>query len=162
MNAKSRWHPTGLYHKPGQSYSFHATRKWLDATIETVPEGNTSTFKHFNPLAAIVTGGFLTIANMTWGNGPKGFFPFTRHQTTMPWFSLGGCIASGQGINPVDHKLSEHEHFEIGAGHPEDRRKDHKQTADGFLYCYANVVWRMYRNNKGTVRLTITNSTPED
>ena len=162
VNAKSRWHPTGLYLKTGQSYSFHATGKWLDATIETGPEGSSSTFKHFNPLIALLTGAFQFVANMTWGNGPKGFFPFTRRQPTMPWFALVGCIANGQGVNPVDHKLAEHEHFEIGEGHPDDRRKDHKPNADGFLYCYANEVWRMYRNNKGTVRLTITNTTPEN
>ena len=48
---------------------------------------------------------------------------------------------------PVPHQyvaLPDHEDTPLEIDHP------------GYLYCFANDVWSLYDNNRGSVRLTIT------
>jgi hypothetical protein len=63
--------------------------------------------------------------------------------------SLVGVVAN-EISNVPGERARPHERIAIGAG------TRHDVVRPGYLYGFANDAWGFYRNNSGTVRLTVT------
>lgn len=150
IHARKRWCPTGLFLKKGLSYSFAANGQWKDKNIECGPEGNASNFAHFSPPVALFMEIVETFERWAQRKSATVDYPFTRRSNRMPWFALVGCIANGGGANSQWQEVHQHELFLIGKGCP------YTPKEDGFLYCHPNDAWHHYRNNAGSMELTIT------
>jgi hypothetical protein len=74
----------------------------------------------------------------------------------MPWLALVGCVANGREVNSETQEIEPHQHFLIGDG---EGLGNFKPDSSGFLYCYANDVWKRYQNNSGHIWVTVTNTT---
>ncbi|MDR6263922.1 DUF2235 domain-containing protein [Roseobacter sp. N2S] len=150
VHARKRWCPTGLFLKKGVTYSFAAQGQWKDKNIECGPEGNASNFAHFSAPIAVFIELLETRERWIQRKLPTVDYPITRRHNDMPWFALVGCIANGGGANSPSQEVHQHESFLIGTG------CTHTPKQDGFLYCYPNDAWHHYRNNAGSMDLTIT------
>jgi hypothetical protein len=83
------------------------------------------------------------------GNAAAAFLGARREN--LPWMSLVGVVANEiPGVPGERARSRSHERIAIGAG------TLHDVARPGYLYGFANDAWGFYRNNSGTVRLTVT------
>ncbi|EIE49092.1 DUF2235 domain-containing protein [Salipiger aestuarii] len=153
--ARERWNATGLWLDKGNRYRLEASGEWLDLGIRCTPAGpepGQALFKAFWLLSA-PSNALQTRLRRRPGNGSAVVWG-ARRAAHLPWFSLVGVIANGRGADEARGKVIPHETLAIGAGGTFSPRHS------GYLYCYANDVWRLYGNNRGKVTLTVTRLAP--
>ncbi|MDO6586530.1 DUF2235 domain-containing protein [Salipiger sp. 1_MG-2023] len=149
--ARSRWNATGIWLQAGARYRFDADGEWLDAGIRCSAAG---------PKPGLHLGKALWLAAAPasklqgWlrrkpGNGSAVVWA-ARRAEALPWMSLVGIVASGQGASETRGRICPHETLAIGAGGTLTPR------SSGYLYCFANDVWGAYFNNRGKVSLSVT------
>lgn len=136
--ASQPWNRTGIYLKKDVAYKFSATGEWLDSKIVCTPSGP-------------VPGRFQPATMFYWAADLLGLFNkyLTRRDQNSPWFSLIGCVANGGAATDSGNPLP-HETFTIGNG------RTYSPKESGYLYCFANDIGFKYKNNRGSVSLTIT------
>ena len=151
--ARDRWNDTGVYLSPGR-YRFQATGEWVDKSIPCGPGGTRDGNFHL--------GEIVHVGSTIWGFFERGWkkltdndgadFVYTRRIENAPWFMLVGEIANDlhRDGNDADGSPRSHERILIG----EDLT--HDVELGGYLYAYANDVWSLYENNRGSVQLTVT------
>lgn len=153
--ARERWNDTGVYLQEGKTYRFKATGEWTDASIKCGPGGAKDGKFQAAEIAHIASsawGGVETLWKKITGNKQLDFW-WTRREEKIDWFCLVGLIANN--VPPPrtdeDQKIERlpHEVFRIGEG------VTLKPEGSGYLYCFANDAWQAYDNNRGSVRLTI-------
>jgi hypothetical protein len=67
-----------------------------------------------------------------------------------PWFGLIAAGTSGKGVDGKSGERLSHQFTYVGAV-----RRLHIER-DGYLYFFANDVWRNYDNNSGSLTVEIT------
>ena len=149
--AREHWNQTGIFLKKGVRYLFEAEGEWLDSSIPCGPGGTNDGSFHFGELFQMV-GSAVGEAENLWrgatGNAKADFW-FTKRHEEWPWFALIGMVANGAGARRKQ-RPQENQYFLIGS------KCEWEPDADGYLYCFANDAWHKYENNKGSVRLTVT------
>jgi uncharacterized protein (DUF2235 family) len=148
--ARKTWNETGIWLDKGSRYTFSAKGEWIDSTIKCGPAGCHD--GHFQlgevaQLAGTVLGEAEQLFKVFSGNRSADF-RFTRRHEDLPWFSLVGAIANGDGVDAKGH-LQPHETFAIGNG------CTYVPQRSGYFYAYANDAWNCYGNNRGSVVLTV-------
>lgn len=153
--ARDHWNDTGVYLQAGKSYRFVAEGEWMDASIKCGP-GGTSDGK-FNPaeiaqIASSIWGGMETLWKNVTGNRQVDFW-WTKREEELDWFCLVGLVANDVPAPKKDEKQEierlPHQVFKIGD------KTSFKPQKSGYLYCFANDAWHAYENNRGSVRLTV-------
>ncbi len=155
--AREPWNATGLFMIAKETYELSATGEWLDASIPCGPAGMKDGKFHIGEVAHVAASfmdelerGFKKLS----GNEEADFWLSRRHhgkdtnKTGFEWFALVGAVANGSW-DDVKKKTVPHEVWAVGKGcriTPE---------RDGYFYAYANDAWKMYGNNRGSVRLTV-------
>lgn len=147
--ARERWNATGLYLSAGETYTFTAEGSWLDGSIPCDPDGPVPGV-HFGQAVQLLGRPFDWLQGARRMSQESAVASGARREQSLPFFCLIGVIANGDGVDTASKVLQRHETFRIGS------RTRHAVTRSGYLYCYANDVWRFYFNNKGGVRLTVT------
>ena len=153
--ARDRWNDTGIYLESGKTYNLVAEGEWMDASIKCGPAGTRD--GKFDPaeiaqIASSIWGGVETIWKTVSGNRQVDFW-WTKREEEFDWFGLVGLVAND--VPPPrrdeDEKIERlpHQVFGIGDGTTFAPEKS------GYLYCFANDAWHAYDNNRGSVRLTI-------
>ncbi len=148
--AAQHWNATGIYLERGARYRFSASGEWLDAKIACGPGGPRT---RFHP-AYLIAGGWALLVSLYRGiTGQRDAKLGMRRAEKMPWFALVGAIANG-GNPQIDGTPQPLESFLIGNGcdYPAPGKSIDKP---GYLYGYANDLWSMYGNNRGSVTLTV-------
>jgi T6SS, Phospholipase effector Tle1-like, catalytic domain len=153
--AAQPWNETGLYLEQGVTYRFKAEGQWVDGSVACGPEGTND--GHFHPaetahLIGTAIGELETLFKKATGNREADFRFTKRHDRIdgrrVPWFCLIGAIANGGKAN-ANGQPGDHETFVIGGG------CSYKPKQSGYFYTYANDAWNFYRNNRGSVELTV-------
>lgn len=151
--ANMRWNPTGIVLEGGVRYRLAAEGEWIDWFIHSGPDGagGPVTPSWARWLTIALEAGPL--AERLWrriARDPRPGNGRLRRRLDLPWMTLVGAVANGAaGGNPARH-----EEFGIGSG------RVLTPKATGYLYAYANDLWPMYFNNRGSVRLTVTRLDP--
>jgi hypothetical protein len=151
--ARDHWNDTGLWLEAGVTYQFTSTGEWIDLFNRSGPEGmDDGTFQmgellyKMGDLIALGEEAFKRIT----GKQESDWWA-TRRFESAAWFALVGMIANQPnadgGGTPISGEI-----FTIGAG------VTYTPKDSGYLYCYANDAWRFYRNNRGSVMLTVERS----
>ena len=154
--ASERWNPTGLYLERGHTYRFSATGEWQDSADTcdwTGTEDNKLTLGDAIRASSSFLGVFEDLFKNVTDNKSTDFMG-TKRVEDLKWFVLVGAIANDAGTrravrndgSPVPHQyvaLPEYKDRNLVIQHP------------GYLYCFANDVWSLYGNNRGSVQLTI-------
>lgn len=153
--ARERWNATGLFLEKGQTYQLRAQGQWLDGAVKCGPDGPEPGFHWQQIFHALSAPSNLVqrLYRRRPGKEEKPVYGALRAQDARV-FTLIGVIANGGGVGNDDQKLSPHQRFAIG------REARVTPNQSGYLYCYANDVWRFYFNNKGSVSLTVTLDPP--
>ena len=148
--AKQHWNDTGIYLESGARYRFQACGEWLDNSIACGPEGVKSGF-HLAYFVADCWAIGVRIFRLVFRR--KRAKLGMRREEKLPWFALVGVIANG-GNPQNDGTPQPHESFLIGneCEYPSQGKTISKP---GYLYCFANDLWGMYGNNRGSVKLTV-------
>jgi uncharacterized protein (DUF2235 family) len=144
------WNATGLYLATGE-HRFSATGEWRSAASRSGPAGEKGTaLLHPRALGRLVG----TVIGQTEGlfrratrNNAAAFLGARRED--LPWMSLVGVVAN-EVPSVHGERARPHERIAIGSG------TRHEVSRPGYLYGFANDAWGFYRNNSGTVRLTVT------
>jgi uncharacterized protein (DUF2235 family) len=144
------WNATGLYLTTGD-HRFSATGEWRSAAFRSGPAGEKGTAllhpRALGHLVGTLIGQTEDLFRRATGNAAAAFLGARRE--SLPWMSLVGVVANE--IPDVPGKRTRpHERIAIGAG------TLHHVARPGYLYAFANDAWGFYRNNSGTVRLTVT------
>lgn len=154
--ADTRWNSTSVYLEKGASYKFTATGQWQDSkdvcdwkgtedgklTVGDIVRGTSSFLGKFENLFKKYSKNHSTDF---WG---------TKRVENLKWFTLVGAIANDSGLaNSVNNDGSPHPHQYVELCSHES--KPLKIAEPGYLYCFANDVWSLYDNNRGSVQLTI-------
>jgi len=151
--AQDRWNETGLWLEAGATYDFRATGEWTDGKVACGPGGTKDGNFDKGELVHVASGlwgRFEQLVKKATGNEEADFWG-TRREEDLPWMALTGVVANGG--NPTgDGTPAPHESFLIGAA------ASYAPKAAGYLSCFANDAWNFYRNNRGSVRLTVTRS----
>lgn len=148
--AAQHWNATGIYLESGARYRFAASGEWLDLRIGCGPDGPP---QGFYP-AYLAADAWAQLVKLYRGiTGHKGAKLGMRREEQMPWFALVGAIANGGNPNN-DGTPQPLESFLIGTGcdYPAAETAISKP---GYLYCFANDIWELYGNNRGSVTLTV-------
>ena len=155
--ADTKWNNTQLYLGKNQSFTFSAAGKWVDSkdvcdwrgtqndefTVGDVVRATSSFLGKFEPLFKKV------LKNESLD------FIGTKRVENMRWFTMIGAIANDSGEtmvvsndgSAVEHQyvdLTQHETIPLVIKNP------------AYLYCFANDVWSLYQNNRGSIHLTVT------
>ena len=155
--AGERWNTTGVYLDKGQSYTFAASGEWQDSKDTCDWRGTEDdklTFGDALRASSSLLGQFEELFKKITDNESTDFLG-TKRVENLNWFVMVGAIANDAGTShavrndgsPVPHQyvaLPDYENKPLVIEHP------------GYLYCFANDVWSLYANNRGSVRLTIT------
>lgn len=149
--AQVRWNATGLYLEGGD-YHFTADGEWRSSGSASGPAGETAGGL-LRPRAI----GMLTGTLIGWGErlfrrasrNQAADFLGARREEDLPWMSLIGVVAN-EVTNTTGQIVAPHERIAIGAA------TDARVAGAGYLYAFANDAWGFYRNNRGTVRLSVT------
>ena len=153
--AREHWNDTGIYLQAGRNYRFEAEGEWMDASIKSGP-GGTNDGK-FNPaeiaqIASSIWGGMETLWKNVTGNRQVDFW-WTKREEDLDWFCLVGLVANNVPAPKKDERQKierlPHQVFRIGD------KASFKPKKSGYLYCFANDAWHAYENNRGSVRLTV-------
>ncbi len=150
--ARQHWNATGLYLAEGEAYELSATGEWRDASVTCGPGGTNDGSFQIGEVAQMASSAFGTLETLfrkVTGNRQADFW-WTKRIEEMPWFALVGVVADGAGADDKGNMLP-HTKFLIGDG----ARHTVKPGQGGYLYCFANDAWQAYRNNSGSVRLTV-------
>jgi uncharacterized protein (DUF2235 family) len=150
--ASQQWNATGLFLAEGGTYEMSASGEWLDSHIKCGP-GGTNDGKFYvgevAQMASSALGMAETLFRKATGNQQADFW-WTKRIEDIPWFALVGVVANGSGAdeqgNPKPHTT-----FKIG----DSTKHTVKLGEAGYLYCFANDAWQAYRNNSGSVTLTV-------
>jgi hypothetical protein len=155
--AHDPWNETGLYLEPGD-YMFIAEGVWQDGAMLCGPGGAPGP-GGANPLAEGVR-----LLGRVWNGGRRLFrfvsgnkmadFIGTRREPELPWMSMVGVVAND--AVSVNGRAHDHERIPIGTG------TRCRVTKGGYLYAFANDAWGFYRNNQGSIRLTVTRLPAEE
>lgn len=159
--ARELWNATGIYLEKGKRYRLDAQGEWKDAEITAGPAGTGD--GKFQPrellhVAGTAMGKLESLTRKLLKNEQLDFW-LTKRVEDAAWFALIGVIANNHP--PPKRKNDErivdrlpHEVFVIGKG------IEITPEASGYLYCFANDAWQTYGNNRGSLRLTVTERTP--
>lgn len=143
--AKEHWNETGIYLESGAQYRFQASGEWLDQSIPCGPNGVGTGF-HIAYLIADAWA--LGVKAFRASTGKKGAKRGMRREEGARWFALVGAIANDG--NPQNYGTPQpFESFVIGNG------CNYRIDKPGYLYCFANDLWKFYGNNRGSVALTV-------
>ena len=158
--AKEYWNMTHLYLKEGQQYYFSGEGEWVDGKNSCEWTGTEDD--------NFTAGDVARKVSSIWGKFER-LWPFKKNHSTdflmtkrvesMPWFTTVGAIANdsgkikAKGSNYIDGSPHPHQYIELSKY--SNKVKAFTVTNPGYLYCFANDVWRYYDNNKGSIQLTI-------
>jgi hypothetical protein len=148
--AAQHWNATGIYLESGARYRFTANGEWLDLKIGCGPDGPP---KGIYPAYLVADAWALLLKALKSVIGRDITQRLLRREGSMPWFALVGAIANG-GNPQIDGTPQPLESFLIG------QKCDYPQSGSaigkpGYLYCFANDIWELYGNNRGSVALTV-------
>jgi len=151
VSAREGWNDTGLYLQPGM-HRFVADGSWESAGSASGPAGEAG-LRRFRPralgrLAGTLIGHAETLFRGVGRNGAAEFYG-ARREEKLPWMSLVGVLAN-ETPEGAPEPPRPHERIAIGAA------VEHDVDRPGYLYAFANDAWGFYRNNSGSVRLTVT------
>lgn len=147
--AKQHWNDSTIYLERGARYRFQADGEWLDRNIACGPEGA----KGLHLAYFVADCWAIGVRIFRFILRQKGAKLGMRREERMPWFALVGVIANG-GNPQNDGTPQPHESFLIGkeCEYPVEGKTIEQP---GYLYCFANDLWGMYGNNRGSVELTV-------
>jgi uncharacterized protein (DUF2235 family) len=144
------WNATGLYLTTGE-HRFSATGEWRSATSPSGPAGEEGAAllqpRAIGRLVGTLIGQTEGLFRRATRNTAAAFLGARRE--SLPWMSLVGVVANEVSGVPGE-RARPHERIAIGSG------TRHDVARPGYLYGFANDAWGFYRNNSGTVRLTVT------
>jgi len=155
--ADTRWNETQLYMDKNQSFTFSATGKWMDSKDVCDWKGTQNdefTVGDVVRATSSFLGKYETFFKKVLKNQSIDFVG-TKRVENMKWFTMVGAIANDSGASNIvtnDGSAVEHQYVDL---------TQHKKIPlviknPGYLYCFANDVWSLYKNNHGSVTLTIT------
>jgi len=160
--ADTRWNKTQLYLGENQSFTFSATGKWVDSKDVCDwrgAENDEFTVGDVFRAGSSFLGQFEVFFKKVLKNQSIDFIG-TKRVEDMRWFTMVGAIANDAGISATeksdavsnDGSAVEHQYVDLTA---------HETVPlviqkSGYLYCFANDVWSLYKNNHGSVHLTVT------
>ncbi len=150
VSSEVLWSETGVFLEAGATYELTASGTWKDSKQEVGPAGiDASDEKWGHRLSNLSSNLTRKIWKIDESDPSKG--RMSRRDDTLPWFALIGTIANGQGTvkGPKGELPAPHQSFLIGTGCTVTPQNS------GYLYGYANDLWRMYWNNEGAVALRI-------
>ncbi|MGY1829118.1 DUF2235 domain-containing protein [Geodermatophilus sp. SYSU D01180] len=151
VSAREGWNETGLYLERGL-HRFTAEGEWRSGAVRSGPDGLTGTRllqpRALGPVLGSVIGHAEGLFRRLSGNPAVEFYG-ARREERRPWMSLVGVVTNETPDAPP-RRARPHEVIGIGAA------VEHDVARPGYLYAFANDAWGFYRNNSGTVRLTVT------
>lgn len=154
--AGDRWNETGLYLVKEHSYKFSAEGRWLSGSESCDWTGMADD--------KLTAGDILRGISNFWGQFEDIYKQWSHNESTdfigskrvenIGWLSLTGAVTNDSGSkravkndgSPVPHQYVELCRHELNP---------FAVTNDGYLYCFANDVWGLYENNRGSIRLTV-------
>lgn len=151
--AKEQWNDVGIYLEKG-TYNFSAKGEWLDKSIPCGPSGMKDGKFYLGEMVHII-GNLLGFAEKLWRRrNDQADFTATRRHEEFPWFALVGTVASKWKKNPLpDGTVVPYQAFMMA------KNKGSVSVVvsqPGYLYAYPNDAWAFYKNNRGSVKLTVT------
>jgi len=155
--ADTKWNHTQIYLGKNQSFTFSATGKWVDSkdvcdwkgtendefTMGDIVRATSSFLGKSEPfLKRVLKNESMDIIG-------------TKRVEDMRWFTMVGAIANSAGASHAvgnDGSAVEHQYVDLTQHETEPLLITHS----AYLYCFANDVWSLYKNNHGSVHLTVT------
>jgi len=155
--ADTRWNKTQLYLGENQSFTFSATGKWVDS--KDVCDWRGTEHDEFTVGDVVRAGSsflgqFEVLFKKVLKNESIDFIG-TKRVENMRWFTMVGAIANDTGVSEAvsnDGSAVEHQYVDL----TEYETTPLTIKNSGYLYCFANDVWSFYKNNHGSVELTVT------
>lgn len=146
--AEAPWFDTGLYMRKDERFELVATGEWHDASIKCGPNGtHGSGFQLGRAVHFLGSGlGKIELLLKRLKGTERTSLPLTKRREKEDWFRLLGAIANQDYFAEDETDL---QHVSIGTGTTVTAR------ASGYFYAYANDAWGFYKNNTGSVTLTI-------
>lgn len=155
--ADRQWNEMGVYLEAGARYRFEAAGEWLDKRIRCGPAGTRDGRFHLSEVLHWIGSamGFGERIFRRAADNREVDFWLSRRIESEPWFSLVGVLANGTG--PITHG-KRLDHVVIGIGEQQEYPADpgERVSRSGYLWCFANDCWNYYKNNRGSVELTVT------
>lgn len=153
--ARDHWNATGFVLEKGVAYRLEAEGEWIDWYIKCGPDGpgaNASPIGIASYRAADFLNGIFRAAQRLRGGDPR-YAWLSRRRPESPWMALVAVVANDAG-GPEGVQPFLPEEFEIGHG------CTFTPKATGYLYAFANDLWYLQGNNRGSVQLTVTRLPP--
>ncbi|MCV2489844.1 DUF2235 domain-containing protein [Geodermatophilus sp. YIM 151500] len=151
VSAREGWNETGLYLERGM-HRLTAEGRWRSGAVRSGPDGVRGPRllqpRALGQVLGTVIGHAEGLLRRLSGNRAAEFYG-ARREERLPWMSLVGVVAN-ETPDAAPRRARPHEVIGIGAG------VEHDVARPGYLYAFANDAWGFYRNNSGTVRLTVT------
>jgi hypothetical protein len=151
VSSQKGWDETGLYLERGL-YRLTAEGTWRSGSVRSGPTGVRGARllqpRAVGQLLGSAIGRAENLVRRLSTNPAAEFFG-ARREEKYPWMSLVGVVANEVPEEPPRPGLPP-EVIAVGAG------VEHDVARPGYLYAFANDAWGFYRNNSGTVRLTVT------
>ncbi len=154
--ADTQWNYTGVYLPAGHAFLFSATGEWQDGKDTCDWKGTED--------ASLTIGDIFRGASTFLGKSEDFVKRITRNQSTdllgtkrveqFKWFTMVGAITNDGASSAAvtnDGSPVPHQYVDLTA----HEKEPFVVTAPGYLYCFANDVWSLYENNRGSVRLSI-------
>ncbi len=155
--ADTRWNATGIYMHEDEGYTFAAQGEWKDSRTacdwrgipgRVLSMGNL--LRGFADVAAELEAIYRALTD----NRDADFYG-TRRVEKFPWFALVGAVTNDGGAKEAvahDGSPSLHQCAMLA---------DYTQEAllvkkPGYFFCFANDAWSFYKNNRGSLLLTVT------
>ncbi|HIJ79511.1 MAG: DUF2235 domain-containing protein [Desulfobulbaceae bacterium] len=154
--ADTRWNKTHVYLPQGHQFTFSATGKWQDSKDSCDWKGTEND--------ELTVGDVIRATFSFLGKFENIFRKLTKNQSTdflgtkrveqLKWFTLVGAITNDVGVNNAvenDGSAVPHQYVSLAAHETEPLQIN----SPGYLYAFANDVWSLYGNNRGSVQLSI-------
>lgn len=155
--ADTRWNETQLYLDKGQKFIFSGSGKWVDSKDVCDWRGTENdefTMGDVVRATSSFLGKYETFFKKVLKNNSIDFVG-TKRVENMKWFTMVGAIANDSGAKDVvsnDGSAVEHQYVDLTQHETEPLLIE----TPGYLYCFANDVWSLYKNNHGSIHLKIT------
>ncbi len=155
--ADTKWNHTQLYLGANQSFTFSATGKWVDSKDVCDWKGTENddfTIGDIMRATSSFIGQIEAPLNKAFKNESEDMM-YTKRVESMRWFTMVGAIANDAGESVAvgnDGSAVEHQYVDLTQHETEPLLI----TNPAYLYCFANDVWNLYKNNRGSVHLTVT------
>ncbi|WP_115719334.1 DUF2235 domain-containing protein [Gallaecimonas mangrovi] len=154
--ADQRWNNLGLYVGEGQQFTFSAEGEWVDGKDScpwTGTEDSKLTLGDMARAASSFFGKFESVFKKL-SHNDSADLAYTKRIESLPWFCMVGAIANdGDAAFAMHNDGSPSPHQTMAL--PDFQNTPLTVQKPGYFYCFANDVWSLYGNNKGSIRLTV-------